>query len=252
MSFRPNKLSGNPSPHHELMPELPDVEKPTLLKAIEIVLAKPENIRQEAQQLVAQIAKANPTKSPRQVQKLAATRIIRNYSYFAAFSGGLTGLSGAVPGIGTAVAMTAGASADVVAIMKFQIEMTMALATVYGHDILIEEEKRLCYLIAGLGAVGETAKTAGKTAGSKAFIRLVREHLKGETLTILKELFAKIGITFTRSALEKAIPFLVGSIIGATANKGLTWYVGTKARDFFEVESEDGGNPPAEQGAQTT
>mgnify|MGYP000222738334 FL=1 len=117
--------------------------------------------------------------------------------------------------------------------MKFQIEMTMALATVYGHDILIEEEKRLCYIIAGLGAMSEAAKEGGKTVGSKAFVKLVQQYLKGATLQAVKEIFKKLGITFTRKALEKAIPFGVGVVIGISANKGITWYVGTKAKDFF-------------------
>lgn len=121
--------------------------------------------------------------------------------------------------------------------MKFQIEMTMALATIYGHNILIEEEKRICYIIAGLGAINETAKEGAKTVGSKAFIALAREHIKGATLQAIKEIFKKIGIIFTRKALEKAIPFGVGVIIGFSANKGLTWYVGSKARDFFEAET---------------
>jgi hypothetical protein len=50
----------------------------------------------------------------------------------------------------------------------------------------------------------------------------------------------KIGIVFARKSLEKAAPFGVGVIIGFTANKGLTWYVGSKARDFFEIESDEG------------
>ena len=49
----------------------------------------------------------------------------------------------------------------------------------------------------------------------------------------MKEIFKKVGITFTRKAAEKAIPFGIGVVISFSANKGLTWYVGSKARDFF-------------------
>jgi hypothetical protein len=45
--------------------------------------------------------------------------------------------------------------------------------------------------------------------------------------------FEKLGLTFTRMRFEKAIPFGVGVIISFSANKGLTWYVGTRARDFY-------------------
>lgn len=211
-------------------------DKPKLLKAVELILAKHEDIKKESIQVLEKYKKANPNKSESEVQQLASKKIISNYSYYAAFTGGATALSGVIPGIGTAVAIGGGASADAVACMKFQIEMTMALATVYGHDILIEEEKRLCYIIAGLGAMNEAAKEGGKTVGSKAFVKLVQQHLKGATLQAVKEIFKKLGITFTRKALEKAIPFGVGVVIGFSANKGITWYVGTKARDFFTAD----------------
>ena len=64
---------------------------------------------------------------------------------------------------------------------------------------------------------------------------MVRQYLKGATLTVVKELFKKIGVTFTRKALEKAAPFGIGVIISFSANKGLTWYVGYKAHDFFKT-----------------
>lgn len=211
-------------------------EKPKFLQAVELILADPENIKKESVNLVAKVKKANPSKSEADIRRIASDKIISNYSYYAAFAGGTTALTGVIPGIGTAVAVTGGASADAVASIKFQIEMTMAIATVYGHDILTEEEKRVCYIIAGLGAINEATKEGGKAIGSKAFISIVRENLKGATLQAVKEIFKKVGITFTRTALEKAIPFGVGVVIGFSANKGLTWYVGTKARDFFTAD----------------
>lgn len=211
-------------------------EKPKILQAIELVLAKPEDIRKESLQLIEKLEKSFPNKTQAEIRHAASQKVISNYSYFSAFAGGTTALAGIIPGIGTAVAMAGGASADAVASMKFQIEMTMALATVYGHDILIEEEKRICYIIAGLGAISEAAKEGGKAVGSKAFIKLAQEYLKGTTLQAVKEIFKKVGITFTRKALEKAIPFGVGVVISFSANKGLTWYVGSKARDFFAAQ----------------
>lgn len=213
------------------------IEKPTLLKAIELILAKPEAIKQESLNLLDKLKNAHSRKTDAEIRHLASEKVISNYSYYAAFVGGTTALTGVIPGIGTAVAVGGGASADAIASMKFQIEMTMALATIYGHNILVEEEKRLCYIIAGLGAISEGAKEGGKAVTSKAFIKLVQENLKGPLLQAIKEIFKKIGITFTRKALEKAIPFGIGVVIGFTANKGLTWYVGSKARDFFSADA---------------
>ena len=211
-------------------------DKPTLLKAVEFVVADPAEIRREAialkQQYQRQFSDSN---SDDEINILVANKIISNYSYYAAFVGGVTALTGVVPGLGTVVATFGGATADAALSMKYQIEMTMALATVYDHNIEIEEEKRLCFIIAGLGAINEAAKEGGKAVGTKAFVKMTQQYLKGATLQAVKEIFKKVGVTFTRKAVEKAIPFGIGVIIGFSANKGLTWYVGNKAKDFFAV-----------------
>ncbi|TWI64796.1 EcsC family protein [Desulfobotulus alkaliphilus] len=211
-------------------------DKPALLKAIELVVADPAEIMMETQNLHEKYRnKYEADRSEDDIQVMVADKIISNYSYYAAFVGGTTGLTGIVPGLGTVIATFGGATADAALSMKYQIEMTMALAVVYGHDITLEEKKRVCFIVAGLGAINQAAKEGGKAVGSKAFVRMTQEYLKGATLQAVKEIFKKVGITFTRKAAEKAIPFGVGVIIGFTANKGLTWYIGSKARDFFMV-----------------
>ena len=209
-------------------------DKPTLLKAIELVLAEPESIKKEALQLQHKyFERYKEDRSVDEINEYTAEKIISNYSYYTAFVGAATGLTGIIPGLGTVIATFGGATADAALSMKYQIEMTMALATVYGHDILLEEEKRLCLIISGLGAINEAAKNGGKEVGKKAFIKMTQEYLKGATLIAVKEIFKKVGVTFTRKAVEKAIPFGIGVVIGFSANKGLTWYVGSKAKDFF-------------------
>jgi hypothetical protein len=211
-------------------------EKMTLIKAIELVLAKPENIKKETDNILAKYRKRyKAERDDEDIKELVANKIIQNYSYMSAFSGGTTALAGVIPGIGTIVSIAGGATADVALSMKFQIEMTMALAHIYDHDILEEEEKRLCFIIAGLGAVNQAAQKGAKEVGSKAFTKMIQQYLKGSTLVAVKEIFKRVGITFTRKGVEKAIPFGVGVIVGFTANKTLSWYVGVRARDYFQV-----------------
>lgn len=214
-------------------------DKPVLLKAIDLILANPRDIKKETVSLIAKFKKINPSKSEEEIRKLVCQKIISNYSYYTAFTGGATSLAGVIPGLGTAISAFGGATADAALCMKYQIEMTMALACAYGHDILLEEEKRLCLIIAGLGTVNEAAKGGGKAVTSKAFVKMTQQYIRGATLQAVKEIFKTVGLTFSRKALEKAIPFGVGVVIGFTANKGLTWYVGTKAHDFFEAEAAD-------------
>ncbi len=210
--------------------------KPVLLKAIELVLAEAADIRNESLSLQNKFEQQfSDSKSEDEINALVAEKIISNYSYCAAFVGAATALTGVIPGLGTVIATFGGATADAALSMKYQIEMTMAIATVYGHNIEVEEENRLCLIVAGLGAINEAAKDGGKQVGTKAFVKMTQQYLKGATLQAVKEIFKKVGITFTRKAVEKAIPFGVGVIIGFSANKGLTWYIGNKAQDFFSV-----------------
>lgn len=212
-------------------------DKPVLLKAIELVLANPRDIHRESQSLLAKFQEAHEGESEQRVRDLVAEQIISNYSYYSAFAGDATALTGIIPGLGTAIATFGGVAADAALSMKYQIEMTMALASVYGHNILLEEQKRVCMLIAGLGAINEATKEGGKSVGTKAFVTMTQQYLKGSTLQAVKEVFKNVGVTFTRKATEKAIPLGVGVVISFCANKGLAWYVGGKAREFFATRA---------------
>lgn len=216
-----------------------DEDKPIVLKAIELVIAKPEDIQRETLMLLNKQRQCNPLDSDLKIRKKVIKIIIKKYSYFAAFTGGASGLAAIIPGLGQAVALVGGATGDIVLTMKFQIEMVMAIAVVHEHDIMIEEERRICFLIAGLGAINQAIQKGGKQIGEKAFVNLVRQYLKGATLVAVKEVFKKIGITFTRKALEKAIPFGVGMVIGASLNNAFTNYVGERAEFFFASQESD-------------
>jgi hypothetical protein len=84
-----------------------------------------------------------------------------------------------------------------------------------------------------MGTINDAFKGGAKEIGSKAFVKMAKQYLKGATLQAIKEIFKKIGINFTRKALEISLPFGIGVFIGFTANKALTIYVGNKAKDFF-------------------
>lgn len=82
--------------------------------------------------------------------------------------------------------------------------------------------------------------SAGATRiASKAGVRMVKQYLKGPVLQIIKELFSKIGVTFTQKAAAKVIPFGIGVIVSGAANYALTVYVGKTARDAFRLNLKD-------------
>jgi hypothetical protein len=121
-----------------------------MLRAVELILAEPAKITRETQKLLSRYTlRYEGDRGDDDIRDMVAAKIIRNYGYLAAFSGGATALTGVIPGLGQIVAAFGGGTADTALCMKFQIEMVMALASLYEHDIDLEEEKLVCFIIAG-------------------------------------------------------------------------------------------------------
>lgn len=99
------------------------------------------------------------------------------------------------------------------------------------YDITSEDARHLAFLVAAGGTLEKAGVSTGVRTGSQAGVRLLRQYLKGATLHAVKELFKKIGITFTRKALEKALPFGIGVAVGSSVNSALTKYVGFQAKE---------------------
>ena len=81
---------------------------------------------------------------------------------------------------------------------------------------------------------------------------MLRQYLKGTALQAVKQAFRRAGVTFTRKALEKAIPFGIGAGIGGVANYGLTRYVGRQAKQWFIIDQtmdpRDAGDDSSSEG----
>ena len=209
-----------------------------LLKIVEAIAISPEDAEAIAEQYLNQSRSKYPNDSEWEHQLRAAKKVIRRYSQAAGMVGGASGLSGVIPGLGTAVAVVGGATADTALCMKFQVDMCMCLASVFGYDIRSEDARHLVFLIAATGSLERAGVEAGARLGSKAGVRMLNEYLKGAALQAVKHAFRRVGVTFTRKAVAKAIPFGVGVVIGGGANYGLTRYVGRQAQEWFVIDSK--------------
>jgi hypothetical protein len=209
-----------------------------LLKVIEKVAISPEDAKAIARQYRQQAESKYPQEDDAQRQKRVADKIIGRYAKLAALSGGATALTGVIPGMGSAVAVLGGGAADTAACMKLQVDMCCCLAESFGYDINHQDARHLAFLVAAGGALEKAGTGVGVNIASKAGVRLLRQHLKGAALQAVKELFKRLGIVFTRKALERALPFGIGVAIGSSANYALTRYVGAQARDWFVIDQE--------------
>jgi hypothetical protein len=206
-----------------------------LLQAVEHVAISP----QEAVELVSnyqrQVREKFPALGGAEQQELVARKIISRYTWLATSVGVASGLPGIVPGAGTAVVAGTG-FADALLCMKLQVSMCRCLAVAFGYDLNVEDTRHLAMLLATGATLEKFGVQAVTPIASRAGVSLVRQYLRGAALQAIKEAFRKLGIQFTRKALEKAIPFGIGVILGASANLAITRYVGAKATEWFVLD----------------
>ena len=109
-----------------------------LLKIVEAIAISPEDAEAIAEQYLNQSRSKYPNDSEWEHQLRAAKKVIRRYSQAAGMVGGASGLSGVIPGLGTAVAVVGGATADTALCMKFQVDMCMCLGPFSGTTFALK------------------------------------------------------------------------------------------------------------------
>jgi len=134
--------------------------------------------------------------------------------------------------------MLGGGTVDTAVSIKLQVDMTMCIAATFGWDLTNEDARHMTFLIAAGSTLEKAGVEVGGKIASQAGVKMINQYLKGATLTFVKQMFAKIGVTFTRTSLVKAIPFGVGMLIGSSANYALTRYVGKTAEGWFTIERQ--------------
>lgn len=225
------------------MTEQKNVDGERLLAAVERIAITEKDARALVASMRAKVGKQRQGESQSDYEsrtaEAVASRLVGRYSRIAATSGGLTALPGVVPFLGTPFAV-GGAFGDALFCMKLQIDMAMCLAVAFGHDLSKEETRHLAFIIGTGGALEHAGEKVATQFASKAAVRVVRQYLKGAALQAIKELFKKLGVVFTRKALERGVPFGVGVVLGAGGNYALTRYVGKTAQDWFTNERDEG------------
>ena len=211
-----------------------------LLKAVESIAISSRDAKSMGQKYMAQARRKNSKVSDDILMEIAAKRIVARYCKLASTSGGVTSLTGVIPGLGTVAAILGGSLTDAAICMKLQVDMCMCIAAVYEWDLDTEDARHLAFLIAAGGTLEKAGTEVATQIGSKAGVSMLRQYLKGAALQVLKQFFRRIGIIFTRKALEKALPFGVGVAFSAGANYVMTKYVGGVAIRWFVLDREQG------------
>ena len=208
-----------------------------LLRVVEAIAISPEEAMATVDGYMSQSRIRHPTDSEWDHKIRVADKIIQRYSKYAMVVGAATGLPAVVPGLGTLVSAAGSAVTDAAVSMKLQVDMCMCLAQVFGNDVSTDDGRYLAFLVAATGSVQRDLEEDGVSVGSQAGVDMVRSYLRGAALQAVKQAFRKVGVSFTRKAFQKAIPFGVGVVIGGSANYALTRHVGREAKQWFIIDS---------------
>ncbi len=222
--------------------EGPDpVQKPLLLRAIESLVAGPQDIAATVERCREQVLRKHKKETllPQDLQIKIADRVISRYAHTCGRVGSLTSAASVVPGVGTLITLVGANAADLAISMKYQVEMVMALAHLFGRDITEEEERSACYAIAGLGVATQAGLLSFQRFSVKSIQQAVKRLMKSKAKRWLLELFKRLGLGLSARGILKALPMGVGVVTSYASNVKLTMYIGRRARDYFiETPSE--------------
>ena len=213
-----------------------DAEGRKLLTAVERILASSASIRATVEGVQATVKSANDGLKGTELRDAVAQALVKHYSDRAAIAGGASALPGLIPGWGSLVAAVGGTFAELTLLLKWEVEMALALSHLYGFDIDQPTERQLAFLMASVGTYD---------AGGRNFFADVA-RLEGTALwnyaprhlaRLLAQAVAAVAAMYIWRGFLKAIPVL-GIGIGAGVNKVLTGKVGKRCLKDLSTRRE--------------
>jgi len=154
-----------------------------------------------------------------------AERIIATYSTKSAVTGGLTALPALLPGGGTIVALVGGSMVDMTFMLKHEVEMTLCLTYLYGHDIREEKERWLAYVLAAVSTYEAKSGRNYFADLADAQLEALGKYTPRQLSKLAVTVIGRVALVMASKSLVRALP-LVGIVVGASANKVITPQVG--------------------------
>jgi uncharacterized protein (DUF697 family) len=225
-----------------------DEQGKKLLTAVERILASNAAVKTVVAECEARAKAQGETLKGDSLREATAQELVRHYSNRAAIAGGAAGLPALIPGWGSLVAAVGGTFAELTLLLKWEVEMALALSHLYDFDIDKPTERQLAFLAASVGTydatgrsfVGDVLRLEGTALWNYGPRRIAR---------LLVQALAALAAAYLWRGFIKAIPVL-GMIVGSSVNKVLTKKVGDKClrdlrtrRDLMS-EQPAGGAPP--------
>jgi hypothetical protein len=195
-----------------------------LLTAVERIVAGSDQLIAQVEAYREDIAGAEDPLSEAVLEQTAA-RIISLYSTRSAIAGGATALPAVFPGGGTIVAAIGGSLADMALMLKYEVEMSLCLTHLFGHDIREEHERLLAYVLAAVGVFEVKSGRNYFLDLADTGIEALAKYTPRQLSKLAASVFAKCLLLKFSQRLVRVVP-LIGVVVGVSANKFVTHLVG--------------------------
>jgi hypothetical protein len=153
-----------------------------------------------------------------------ALKLIRDTRVRVAATGAASGAAAIAPGLGTLLALGAATSQAVYALEQ-ETELVMAIAIIYGHELL-ESDERVLEALVVVGIAGGSVKlrenvlvAGGEKITVAAFRALPKEWLGKAGGHILGRILARVAGSRALSTVGRVVPLAIGMAVGA----GFDW-----------------------------
>ena len=222
------------------MKEVEDTERGRkLLSAVERIIDDTENIIAVVDRHAEHARSEQPGIDEDELRGLIAAKLVKNYSTSSAISGGATALPALFPGVGSIIALTGGTLLDVAFILKFEVEMALALCWNYGFDIRVERERELAFLLASVITHDESTGESFVNDVMRAEGEALWNYAPRQVPKLIIQVLARLTLRQAAKGLARALPF-IGVAIGAGLNKALTTKTGHKMTDELARRRAEG------------
>jgi hypothetical protein len=195
---------------------LPPHLRPLMQALMAALRSREPAVRQRVEELRAENAEATP-------EELAG-KLIRSTRSRVAASGAASGAAAIAPGLGTLISLGAATGQSLYALEQ-ETELVMAIAILYGHELLDSDERLLEALVV-VGIAGGAVKlrenilvVGGERVTVAAFRRLPTVWLTRAGGHVLSRVVGRVAAQRMAAAVARAAPLAIGVAVGA----GFDW-----------------------------
>jgi hypothetical protein len=195
---------------------LPPHLRPLMQALMAALRSREPAVRQRVEQLRAE----NPSATPEEL----ARKLIRSTRTRVATSGAASGAAAIAPGLGTLISLGAATGQSLYALEQ-ETELVMAIAMLYGHELLDSDERLLeAFVVVGIagGAVKlreNVLVVGGERISVVAFRRLPHVWLMRAGGHVLNRVVGRVATQRMAAAVARAAPLAIGVVVGA----GFDW-----------------------------